>query len=329
MRIGCTSRHCKVYYAESVKINVPHRLEPTWSSYCPKKALSPVFCLYLAQKQLDTSFKYGIIYLTIMPLRIGSCHGWSKGYKKQDSARARRTQSSSRKRDRRDLRRQRFFRPVRHCSGQVRDASSRAGRRTFGYPGGISFRILSGRVLSNKSDLRGGRITRPDPQASRTETCTQAHRQGPRLYRQVPGQRQNATSACFSNDDPGAVWFLSASPQYRTCLSTLAKKRAMNNGVVDRNTGCEEWASRYEDLRRAALLGRRSNNNSWGMALFIRHGLVGWMRAWPKRDGPAKLKSYRPSMIVGPQTSVPSSLREQITILLANMILNGRREAPL
>jgi hypothetical protein len=103
----------------------------------------------------------------------------------------------------------------------------------------------------------------------------------------------------------------------------------MNTGVVDRNTGCEEWASRYEELRRAALSGRQSNNNNWGMALFIRHGLVGWMRAWPKRDGPAKLKSHRSSMIVGLQTSVPASLRGQITILLANMILNGRKEALL
>jgi hypothetical protein len=103
----------------------------------------------------------------------------------------------------------------------------------------------------------------------------------------------------------------------------------MNSGVVDRNTGCNEWVSRYEELRRAALLGRQSNNNSWGMALFIRHGLVGWMRAWPKRDGPTELKSHRPSMIVNPQTSVPSCLREQITILLANMIPNGRREASL
>jgi len=103
----------------------------------------------------------------------------------------------------------------------------------------------------------------------------------------------------------------------------------MNSNVVNRNTSCNEWVSRYEELRRAVLSGHRSNNNSWGMALFIRHGLVGWMRAWPKCDGPAKLKSHRPSMIVGPQASVPSSLREQITILLANMILNGRKETPL
>jgi len=103
----------------------------------------------------------------------------------------------------------------------------------------------------------------------------------------------------------------------------------MNSGVVDLNTGCEEWASRYEHLRRAALLGHPPDNNSWGMALFIRHGLVGWMRAWPKRYGPVKLKSHQLSMVDVPQTSVPSILREQITILLANMILNGRREALL
>ena len=329
MMAECALRHCKAYYAASVKINVPGRLILLWRYDSSYGALSSHNYWYLAQKQLDTAFYYGIIYLTIMFLLMGGDHDGSKGYKEYDSTAVRGTQSSSTKRDRRNLRRQRFFRPMRHRSGQVRDASSRAGRRTIGIPCGVSFWLLSGSVLSNTSGLRGGRTTRSDPQAQGTEACAQAHRHGPRLYRQMPGQRRNTPSPCFGHHDPRAVWLLSTSSQYRTCVRASAKKRALNNGLVDHNTDREEWTSRYEHLRRAALLGRPPDNNSWGMALFIRHGTVGWMRAWPRRDGPAKLK-YPPVSLTGyAQTSVPSIFREQITILLANMILNGRREAPL
>lgn len=325
----CAPRYCKAYCAANVKINAPGRLNLLRSYGSLNDVLSYSKYWYLVQKQLDTAFCYGIIYLTIMSLLMGGYHGWSKGYKKPDSTRARGTQFSSAKRDRRNLHRQRFFRPVRHRSGQVRDASSGIGRWTFSDPGSACFWLLSGRILSNKSGLRRGGITRSDPQASGTEACAQAHRRGPRLYRQMPDQRQNAPNPHFGHDDPRTVWLLSTSSQYRTCLSASAKKRALNNGIVDHNTDREEWTSRYEHLRRAALLGRPPDNNSWGMALFIRHGTVGWMRAWPKRDGPAKLKYPPVSLTGGAQTSVPAIFREQITILLANMILNGRREAPL
>jgi len=86
---------------------------------------------------------------------------------------------------------------------------------------------------------------------------------------------------------------------------------------------------RYEDLRRAVLSGNESNNNNWGMALFIRHGMVGWMRAWPKSDPPSKPEKHQLSTTVASQESIPSSLRGQITILLANMILNGHKEVAL
>ena len=103
----------------------------------------------------------------------------------------------------------------------------------------------------------------------------------------------------------------------------------MNSNMVDRNTSCSEWISRYEELRQAALPGHQLNNNNWGMALFIRHGLVGWMRAWSKSDPPARLEKHQFSTTVASQTTVPSSLRGQITILLANMILNGHKEVAL
>ena len=99
--------------------------------------------------------------------------------------------------------------------------------------------------------------------------------------------------------------------------------------MINSNTGCKEWASRYEQLRQSALSVHQSNNNNWGMALFVRHGMAGWMRAWPKSDAQAKSDQYQPAETSATHLSVPSSLRGQITNLLANMILNGHKEVAL
>jgi hypothetical protein len=82
-------------------------------------------------------------------------------------------------------------------------------------------------------------------------------------------------------------------------------------------------------LRRAAFSVYQSNGGNWGMALFIRQGMVGWMRAWPKRDVPPDTEKYQPAVVIATPTSVPASLRNQITILLANMVLNGQKEVAL
>jgi len=85
----------------------------------------------------------------------------------------------------------------------------------------------------------------------------------------------------------------------------------------------------YLYVRQSTLRQVFENTDSWGMALFIRQGFIGWMRAWPMCDAPARPKKCRSTGMADTQLLVPSSLQEQITILLANMILNGRREAPL
>ena len=329
MMVGCTPRHCKAYYAAYVKINTPYRLKATCYYYSVRKRVKRLSCQYLLKKGLDTAFYGGIIYLTIMPLRIGVCHGRSKECKNQGSAGARIAQLASAENDRRNLRRQRVFRLVRHCSGQVRDASSRAGGRIFSYSGGICFWVFPGGILSSTEGLRRGRIARSDTQTPRAKACPQTYRYRPEFYRSVSGRGQNVADASFGKSGSKAVWLFSSPSQYRTGVVTSTKKGAMNSNMVDRNTSCGEWASRYEELRRAVLSGHQSNNNSWGMALFIRQGFIGWMRAWPMCDAPARPKKCRSTGMADTQLLVPSSLQEQITILLANMILNGRREAPL
>jgi hypothetical protein len=66
------------------------------------------------------------------------------------------------------------------------------------------------------------------------------------------------------------------------------------------------------------------------MALLICQGTVGWMRAWPRCDIPVNIQKYLSSNAVAPQPLVvPSALHGQITVLLANMVLNGQRRVVL
>jgi len=60
------------------------------------------------------------------------------------------------------------------------------------------------------------------------------------------------------------------------------------------------------------------------MALFIRQGMVAWMNAWPKTHNPPG-NNITKHQIPGTASKIlelPQSLQTQITMLLADMILN-------
>ena len=89
---------------------------------------------------------------------------------------------------------------------------------------------------------------------------------------------------------------------------------------------CEEWTTRYEDLRREALDGWASGGGRWGYALFVRQGLVAWMRAWPRRSVPERPDEHQTQPAGSDRPSLPSNLCQQITTVLVNMILGSRQE---
>lgn len=104
----------------------------------------------------------------------------------------------------------------------------------------------------------------------------------------------------------------------------------MKRAEVDGRASASQWASRYEELRRVALSERTWTSEGWGMTLLVCQGLVGWMRAWPPCDGPARHEEHPPPLGASAFTPAFSALREQLTILWANMIINqGQKEAPL
>jgi hypothetical protein len=78
----------------------------------------------------------------------------------------------------------------------------------------------------------------------------------------------------------------------------------------------------YEQLRQAVLVN--ANDGSLGLALFLHHGMVAWIKAWSK---------YRPVETTRPvpeekavSSSLAGDLRTELTTILANILLASRQE---
>jgi len=71
--------------------------------------------------------------------------------------------------------------------------------------------------------------------------------------------------------------------------------------------------------------GTWSAGGAWGSALFMRQGLVAWMRAWPQPttdDPPVP----QPTASTVTPTELSSSLSGQLITILANMVFTARQE---
>jgi pimeloyl-ACP methyl ester carboxylesterase len=52
-----------------------------------------------------------------------------------------------------------------------------------------------------------------------------------------------------------------------------------------------DWVTRYEAIRALVTGETPASSPARGLAIFLRHGLAGWMRAWPNLPPP--LPKYR------------------------------------
>jgi hypothetical protein len=85
------------------------------------------------------------------------------------------------------------------------------------------------------------------------------------------------------------------------------------------------WTRRYEDLRGDVLVGDLSGGRS-GFALFVRQGLVAWMRAFPRCPSSTTRSESPMQRGIAGCPSLPSSLRAQIVTVMVNMVLGGQQE---
>jgi hypothetical protein len=86
------------------------------------------------------------------------------------------------------------------------------------------------------------------------------------------------------------------------------------------------WTTRYEEVRRQSGTETSPSDRGWGYELLIRRGLVAWMRTWPT----PKPEATQPRTIDRPIGVVDTASihSHEVVVVLANMILDLRREVP-
>lgn len=80
--------------------------------------------------------------------------------------------------------------------------------------------------------------------------------------------------------------------------------------------------ARYEELRRDGLAGSGATPRSHGLALFLRHGMAAWMRAWTECQAMAAGQERRAAE--GGVVAVPRVLGSEVVMVLAEMVLGAR-----
>jgi hypothetical protein len=89
---------------------------------------------------------------------------------------------------------------------------------------------------------------------------------------------------------------------------------------------------RYEAVRRQAVEERHALENGWELALLVRRGVVAWMRAWSAMGEPqpqCRHTNSHADLSQAAQISIPSSVSEQITLVMVSMILSQRPSPPI
>ena len=83
--------------------------------------------------------------------------------------------------------------------------------------------------------------------------------------------------------------------------------------------------ARYEELRDDVLNSYSKNaRKNQGLVLFLRQGMIGWLKAWSKCSPPECTVEDRKQEYA--YQDLPYDLRAQVVILITNMALNICRE---
>lgn len=89
----------------------------------------------------------------------------------------------------------------------------------------------------------------------------------------------------------------------------------------------EDWTARYEQLRNDVL--SQAAGGGFGLVLFLRQGMTGWMRASACARTPVPAVAGRSTQPWDAVSSLPGEVRSQAAVILAGMLLNHTTEAIL
>ncbi len=315
---------CKANFAVTVKTIVPHVLAPATN---PDVVFPSLMCrLYIepAHQHLTSDLTMPIYFgiFNITHLQHNSDGPETKVRSQVASAsRTRFVEPQIPPGHRRTVSDSRVFRSSRFGASQIRDAAPSSNRGTSGQPIGECLRVLAPFLLPGAGGLPARRTPGTHAAEARTEAGTQAHRRSARFP--APGTPARSILACGGSElaRPGQVRHQRSSAQHRACLGAESKK---NDGskILTPSVASEGFVARYEQLRNGAL--SRSSASDFGLALFLRQGMIAWMMHACSCAVPAMLiQSAIPSHLVSP---LRSDVRSQATLILAGIILNQSAE---
>ena len=86
-----------------------------------------------------------------------------------------------------------------------------------------------------------------------------------------------------------------------------------------------QWTARYEQLRQQAL-EQGCGGRGWGLALFLRRGLVAWMRAWPQTSSPKPPRELATPEEPEEKMRLSTELRDEVVSVWVNMVVHKQEE---
>lgn len=86
-----------------------------------------------------------------------------------------------------------------------------------------------------------------------------------------------------------------------------------------------QWTARYEQLRQQAI-EHGYGGTCWGLTLFLRRGLVAWMRAWPLTPSSEPEREEASPEELKHRVRFSSELRDEIVSVLIDMVLHKHKE---
>ena len=86
-----------------------------------------------------------------------------------------------------------------------------------------------------------------------------------------------------------------------------------------------QWSARYEQLRQQAL-EQGCGGRGWGLTLFLRRGLVAWMRAWPAAPSSEPRREEAKREEPEERLRLSTGVRDEVVSVWVDMVLNQQEE---
>jgi len=96
------------------------------------------------------------------------------------------------------------------------------------------------------------------------------------------------------------------------------------NEALPQSVAGEDWAARYEQLRKDVL--SQATSGGFGLVILLRQGMAAWMRACACAVAPAPASK---SAQLNPVYSLPGDVRSQAAVIVAGILLHHTTESML